>query len=107
MNSDKTEMLVFSPKKLREKMCTHSHSNSNFDGCSKYGDNRHIKKISRASFFPLPNINQFLSVGDAEKLIQAFVMSRLDYCNARLSGHSDSPLKDLQFGQNSAARILT
>ncbi len=39
-------------------------------------------------------------------LVNSFVVSRLDFCNALLAGASKSTLK-LQYVQNSAARILT
>ncbi len=43
----------------------------------------------------------------AEKCINSFVFSRIDYCNALLIGVSKSCLNKLQYLQNSAARILT
>ena len=48
-----------------------------------------------------------LSLHNAGKLLHAFVTSRLDYCNALLSGCAHSTLKGLQLIQNAAARILT
>ena len=48
-----------------------------------------------------------LSLHNAEKLVHAFVTSRLDYCNALLSGCANSTLKGLQLIQNAAAHILT
>jgi len=42
----------------------------------------------------------------AEKLINSFIFSQIDYFNALLVGVSKSFLK-LQYFQNSAARILT
>ncbi|CDR10475.1 unnamed protein product, partial [Oncorhynchus mykiss] len=65
---------------------------------------------SRTAFFHLCNIakiRNFLSKNDAEKLIHAFVTSRLDYCNALLSGYPDKALNKLQLVLNTAARILT
>ena len=59
----------------------------------------HIKTVSRTAFFHLRNIAKiwnFLSKNDAEKLIHAFVTSRLDYCNALLSGNPDKALNKLQ-----------
>ncbi|MBN3306323.1 FOXM1 protein, partial [Amia calva] len=50
---------------------------------------------------------QFLSLHDTEKLIHAFVTSRLDYCNAILSGGTNRAISVLQLVQNAAARILT
>jgi len=72
--------------------------------------NSHVKQISRIAFFHLRNISKIrhiLSQKDAEKLVHAFVTSRLDYCNSLLSGCSNKSLKSLQLIQNAAARVLT
>ncbi len=45
-----------------------------------------------------------LSVSDAEKLVHAFMTSRLDYCNALLGGCSASSINKLQIVQNAASR---
>ncbi len=47
-----------------------------------------------------------LSVSDAEKLVHAFMTSRLDYCNALLGGCTASSINKLQIVQNAAARVL-
>ena len=70
----------------------------------------HIKQITRTAFFHLRNIakiRKFLSKDDAEKLIHAFVTSRLDYCNVLFSGLPITYLKNVQRVQNAAARLLT
>ncbi len=48
-----------------------------------------------------------LSVSDAEKLVHAFMTSRLDYCNALLGGCPASSINKLQIVQHAAARVLT
>ncbi len=48
-----------------------------------------------------------LSFPVAERLINTFVFTRIDYCNALLAGASNATLNKLQVVQNSAARILT
>ncbi len=48
-----------------------------------------------------------LSVSDAEKLVHAFMTSRLDYCNALLGSCPASSINKLQIVQNAAARVLT
>ncbi|MCJ8747469.1 hypothetical protein PDJAM_G00153810, partial [Pangasius djambal] len=52
-------------------------------------------------------IRNILSLSDAEKLVHAFITSRLDYCNALLSGCSSKCINKLQIVQNAAARVLT
>ncbi len=47
------------------------------------------------------------TVSDAEKLVHAFMSSRLDYCNALLGGCPDSLINKLQIVQNAAAKVLT
>ncbi len=58
----------------------------------------HVKQLCKTSFFHLS--------ADAEKLVHAFVSSRLDYCNALLIRIPGKSLHKLQCIQNSAARIL-
>ncbi len=48
-----------------------------------------------------------LSVSDAEKLVHAFMTSRLDYYNALLGGCPASSINKIQIVQNAAARVLT
>uniref|UniRef100_A0A671UFM6 Reverse transcriptase domain-containing protein n=1 Tax=Sparus aurata TaxID=8175 RepID=A0A671UFM6_SPAAU len=55
----------------------------------------HIKRLCKNSFHHLRNIAKLrpsLSFPDAKKLIHAFVSSRLDYCNALLTGTTDAPI---------------
>ena len=69
----------------------------------------HIIHLSKTAFFHLKNIAKprpSLTLPDAEKLIHAFVSSRLDYCNALLFGIHNKNLQKLQYIQNSAARVL-
>ncbi|KAI5106473.1 hypothetical protein C0J45_4170, partial [Silurus meridionalis] len=70
----------------------------------------HVNNITRIAFFHLRNIakiRNMMSLQDAEKLVHAFVTSRLDYCNALLSGCSSKCINKLQLVQNAAARVLT
>ncbi len=64
----------------------------------------------KTSLFNLRNIAKIrlmLTFSVVEKLINTFVFSRIDYCNALLAGVSKATLSKLQLVQNSAARILT
>ncbi len=67
---------------------------------------KHISNVTKTAFFHLRNIvklQNMLPVSDAEKLVHAFMTSRLDYCNALPA----SSINKLQIEQNAAARVLT
>ena len=57
-----------------------------------------LKRISQ--------IRNFLCKESTEKLIHAFVSSRIDSCNALLFGIPEKDISKLQIVQNSAARIV-
>ncbi len=70
----------------------------------------HVSSICKTAFFHLKNISKLrpmLSTSNAEILINAFMSSRLDYCNALLGGCSARLINKLQLVQNAAARVLT
>ncbi len=48
-----------------------------------------------------------LAVSGAEKLVHAFMTSRLDYCNALLGVCPAFSINNLQIVQNAVARVLT
>ncbi|XP_072246412.1 uncharacterized protein [Leuresthes tenuis] len=122
LNSDKTEVVLFGPERFREKLSSYIVT---LDGISLASSSTvrnlgvifdqnlsfdaHIKLVSRTAFFHLRNIakiRNILSQGDAEKLVHAFVTSRLDYFNSLLLGCPTYSLKSLQLIQNAAARVL-
>ena len=69
----------------------------------------HVNSICRASSFGLykiGSIRRYLNQSTTEKLVHAFVMSRIDNCNSLLHGLSDLLTGKLQRIQNSAARLV-
>ncbi len=69
----------------------------------------HIAKTARSCRFALHNISKirpFLTEHVAQLLVQALVISRLDYCNAFLAGLPSNTIKPLQMIQNAAARLV-
>ncbi len=69
----------------------------------------HIAKTARSCRFALHNIRKirpFLTEHAAQLLVQALVISRLDYCNALLAGLPSNTIKPLQIIQNAAARLV-
>ena len=70
----------------------------------------HINKTCQSPFFSLYNIKRirkYLPFEAAKSLVQAFVISRIDYCNAILYGLSAIHVNRLQRVQNAATRLLT
>ena len=45
--------------------------------------------------------------GNVQTLVNAFVISRLDYCNSILFGLHNAELQKLQRAQNTAARLIS
>ena len=69
-----------------------------------------INSISKSGTFALRNIgriSKYLSPADHEKLVHAFITSRLDSWNSLLFGLPVTHLNKLQRLQNSAARLIT
>jgi len=70
----------------------------------------HVTAICRAAYFHLRQlrlITRSLSVDAAKTLAQSFITCHLDYCNALLSGITDSMIRRLQSVQNAVARLVT
>lgn len=69
-----------------------------------------INNICRSATFAIKkvsSIRKYLDKPTTEKLINAFVTSRLDGCNSILSGLCNQDLQKLQHIQNCAARLIT
>ena len=71
--------------------------------------NSQINNTCRASFFALSNIRKirrYLDEHQAERLIHAFVSTRIDHCNSLLIGAPRSQLDKLQRVLNAAAKLV-
>ncbi len=120
--SDKTDILLIGPKNSTQNILDY---NLQLDGCtvtsstvknlgvildSNLSFENHISHVTKTAFFHLRNIvklRNMLSFSDVEKLVHAFMTSRLDYCNALLGGCPASSINKLQMVQNAAATVLT
>ncbi len=79
-----------------------------FDSALKF--DKQISTVVKTIFFHLrvlAKVKPFLSFKDFEKVIHAFISSRLNYCNSLYMGINQASLNRLQMVQNAAARLLT
>ncbi len=120
LNQAKTELLVFPATptlqhdftiQIYSSTITPSSSVRNlgviFDDQLTFKDN--IAKTARSYRFALHNIRKirsFLTQHAAQLLVQALVISSLDYCNTLLAGLPSNTIKPLQMIQNAAARLF-
>ena len=77
---------------------------------SRFQFQTHINKTCQSAFYSIYNIRRirkFLSFEAAKTLVQALVISHLDYCNSVLYGIPAMHTNKLQRVQNAAARLLT
>ena len=71
---------------------------------------KQISAVVSSSFYHLrllAQIKSVLSFEDFERVIHAFISTRLDYCNALYVGLNQASIARLQLVQNAAARLLT
>ncbi len=120
LNLAKTELLVFPATptlqhdftiQIDSSTITPSSSVRNlgvsFDDQLTFKD--HIAKTDLSCKFALHNIRKirpFLTQHATQLLVQALVISRLDYCNALLAGLPSCTITPLQIIHNAAARLV-
>uniref|UniRef100_A0A3B4GUP3 Meiosis 1 associated protein n=1 Tax=Pundamilia nyererei TaxID=303518 RepID=A0A3B4GUP3_9CICH len=120
LNDKKTEIVVFGSNVPRGQLrdAFGSLTSSLSDTVSNLGVlldssfklDKQVSAVVRSSFYQLRLISkakQYVLHKDLEKLIHAFVTSRLDYCNSLCFVLPSALLHRLQTVQNAAARILT
>ncbi len=116
LNSNKTEILLIGPKKGTHNLLDHNLQLSGSPVPSSTVKNggvvldhnlsfeNPISHVTKTAFFHLRNIaklRNMLPVSDAEKLVHAFMTSRLEYCNALLGACPASSINKLQIVQKS------
>jgi len=122
LNKDKTEILVLSnshhPEPQLEDLtisnCRVAKSTSArnigviFDETLSLND--HVLSVCKTCVFHIHNIwkiRKHISQDACELLVNAFITSKLDFCNSLLYGLPKVSLQRLQYIQNAAARLVT
>lgn len=123
LNHDKTELMVFAPKRRIKEMAYFSisfggniiHDATYVKNLGAYFDQtlcmeRQCNAVSRTCYFHIRNIGcirPFISEDACKMLVNALVTSRLDYGNALLFGIHKHLTDKLQRVQNTAARMIS
>ena len=70
---------------------------------------KYVNSVCKSAFFPISNIcriRKYLDRDNCERLVHAFISSKLDSCNSLLTGLPDKDISKLQCVQNAAARLI-
>ncbi len=119
LNKEKTEVIAFGNKDAVLKVNTYldSRAQTTKNQVKNLGViletdlsfSSHVKAVTKSAYYHLKNIARircFVSSQDLEKLVHAFITTRLDYyCN--ISSFTKKTIRQLHLIQNAAAMILT
>ena len=122
LNEEKTEVMMFTPQTKHQIELTHidlcevsipiSNEAKNigvtFD--TVFSMDKQISQTCKTAMYHLRRISkirQYITQSACEKLVHAFITSRLDYGNAILYGLPQYKLEKLQRIMNAAARIVS
>ena len=124
LNPSKTEVIWFGTKTSLKRMenidLTQHVGNDVIGSASSVRDlgvildcelsmKKHISKVTSVCYYHLrrlKTVRRILGEKTTASLVQAFVISRLDYCNSILAGLPKSSIVPLQRVQNVAARLI-
>ena len=123
LNDGKSEVIVFAPPntQIPQSFNTFSVGEKEIESGACVKDlgvyfnehlnaERQVNALCASSYYHLSNISALrncLSRASVEKLMHAFVMTKLDFCNSLLMSIPQRLLDKVQRLQNSAARIVT
>ena len=124
LNDDKTELIIVTSK---EDISKNTNISISVGGHSKQPNaspprnlgvlfdstcslDAHVTKMCKNinyNLYSVGKIREYVDIPTCEKIINATVTSRLDYCKSLLYGAKSSSINKLQICQNNAARIIT
>ncbi len=108
LNKEKTEVIAFGNKDYVLKVNAYLDSRGQTSGGleTDLSFSSHVKAVTKSAYYHLKHIARFrgfVSSQDLEKLVHAFITSRVDYCNGLLTGLPKKTIRQLQLIQNAAA----
>ena len=122
MNNGKTKLIVFAPKRHLQRLNNLSlkvdtavvHPKQEVTNLGVVFDStlsmkQQINTVTKKCYFHIRRIwkiRKYLTEDATKSLVNAYIVSRLDYCNSLFSGLPDYLLKKLQSVQNRAARLV-
>ena len=124
LNQDKTQVIVFGPASVRNKILINGVFVENNRTCIRFGNIvknlgifldtnmsfsdqiKHVVSTSFASIKSISRIKSFLTIQEKCILLTSLVLSKLDYCNSLYYGLNHALVNRLQIVQNSAARLV-
>ena len=122
LNEEKTEFTVMGPASVTKSLEsidlkidnyfvteTRSVKNLGVNIAKDFSLSKHVANVCRKVNFHLRNIGKirkFINTDTCRTAVVSLVLSRIDYCNALLTGLKQHDLQRLQRLQNKAARII-
>ena len=124
LNPDKTQIIVFGPKSVKNNIHINGTFIDNDKSCIRFSSivknlgvlfdadmtfSAQVKQVVSSVFMNIKNISRiksFLTTHEKNILMCSFALSKLDYCNCLYYGINSELLKKLQYAQNSAARLI-
>ena len=122
LNDTKTELIHNTSRFIKTDVFPPMHiGNSSIEPASEARDlgilideklqlSKHVTNTCRAAtqaIWKISQIRKYLTSSQTERLVHAFITSRLDNCNSLLYGLPQFQISKLQRIQNSAARLIT
>ena len=122
LNKDKTEFIIFGTRQQLEKVnmiaiqtgtgtitATDMVCNLGYFMDKHLKNSQHINKIASTAYLQLKGILRIrpsLNIKMAQVIVQALVLSKIDYCNFLLNGSPEYQLDKVQCIQNMAGRLV-
>ena len=122
LNEDKTEFIIFGTRQQLEKVNmiaikigtetitpTDMVCNLGYFIDKHIKNSQHINKITSTAYLQLKGILRIrlsLNIQTAQVIVQALVLSKIDYCNFLLNGSPEYQLDKVQCIQNMACRVV-